>query len=198
MCNPMAVMAVAALASTAVSIYGQQQQAKAQERAAEANAQMAANEAATQQQLAQQEIQKGVADRERQQRQAARQMGQMRADMAASGFEIDTGSNLSLLAESAAEHQYDSAVITSNSEQAAWQHLAGATNATNQQNLFDWQKSNIGPAADVASFGTLLGGIGASIGAYNQYKPPGGSGSGNWTPSTVGPFASGYVFPKTR
>jgi len=166
------VMAVATIASTVMGMYGQQQAASAQKQAAAANAQMAENQAATEQELARNEIAKGIADRERQQRQAARAMGEMRANMAASGFEIDSGSNLSLLAESAGEHQYDSAVITSNSEQAAWQHQAAAINATNQGSLFDWQKSNIQPAANVAMAGTLLGGIASSIGAYNKYNVP--------------------------
>ena len=48
---------------------------------------------------------------------------------AASGFEMDSGSNLSLLAESAADHPHDSEVITSNMEQAAWQHEVAAMNA---------------------------------------------------------------------
>ncbi|MDR1125292.1 MAG: hypothetical protein LBM64_04415 [Deltaproteobacteria bacterium] len=181
----MASIAVTAI-STAVSMYAQYQGQKAQEKsqkaAAEYNAQVAANEAATQQQLAQNEIAKGVADRERQQRQAARAMGEMRADMAAGGFEMDSGSNLSLLAESAAEHQYDSAVITSNAEQAAWQHEVSALNATNQGHLADWQYANAGSgrgAALLGMGGTLLGGIGSAIGSYGQWSqvtPAGGTG----------------------
>lgn len=177
MCSvTVAAIAVTAL-STAVSMYAQNESQKAQESsakaAAEYNAQVAAGEAATQQQLAQNEISKGVADRERQQRQAARAMGEMRANMGASGFEMDSGSNLSLLAESAAEHQYDSAVINSNAEQAAWQHQVAALNATNQGNLANWQYDNASSgrkAAGIGMAGTLLGGIGKGIGVYNQWS----------------------------
>jgi hypothetical protein len=158
-------------------MYAQNEQQKAIESstraAAEHNAQMAENEAATQQQLARNEISKGIADRERQQRQAARAMGDMRANMAASGFEMDSGSNLSLLAESAAEHQYDSATIMSNAEQSAWQHLVGALNATNQGSMYNWQKANAASgrgATNLAMAGTLLGGIGSGIGQYNQFQ----------------------------
>ena len=104
--------------------------------------------------------------------------------------QLPTQSNLSLLAESAGEHQYDSAVITSNSEQAAWQHQAAALGYTNQGNLFDWQKSNIQPAANVAMTGTLLGGIASSIGAYNQYKTPTTGGSQNMNNLT--PYLTQY------
>ncbi|MDR2488773.1 MAG: hypothetical protein LBD42_04700 [Desulfovibrio sp.] len=171
--------------STAVSMYAQSESQRAQEKSAKAaatfNEQAAANEAATQQELAKNEISKGIAERERQQRQAARAMGQMRADMGASGFTMDSGSNLSLLAESAAEHQYDSAVISSNAEQAAWQHQVGALNATNQGNLASWQYANAASgrgASNLAMAGTLLSGISKGIGGYktwSQLNPAPGS-----------------------
>ena len=177
MCEPATIAIAVTAISTAVSMYAQNEAQRAQEKsaraAAEYNAQVAENEAATQQQLAKNEISKGIADRERQQRQAARAMGQMRADMGASGFEMDSGSNLSLLMESAGEHQYDSAVITSNAEQAAWQHQVSALNATNQGNLANWQKANASSgrgATNLAMAGTLLGGIGSGIGTYNQWQ----------------------------
>jgi hypothetical protein len=162
--------------STAVSMMAQKQAQNAQEKSAKAaaayNAQVAENEAATQQELARNEMSKGIADRERQQRQAARAMGQMRADMGASGFEMDSGSNLSLLAESAQEHQYDSQTIMSNAQQAAWQHMVGATSALNQQNYAEYQYANAGNdggAGGLAMAGSLLGGIGKGICQYNAY-----------------------------
>lgn len=167
----------ATLASTAMTVYSQQQQAQQQAAATEAsakyNAQVAENEASTQRALAQNEISKGIADRERQQRQAAREMGEMRANMGASGFEIDSGSNLNLLAESAQEHQYDSQVITSNANQSAWQHLAAANSAENQASFYNWQGSNAYGSLSgtgMSSAGTIVGGIGKSVGQYNTWK----------------------------
>lgn len=187
MCEPMTVASIAVTAvSTAVGMYAQNQaqrtQAQSARAAAEYNAQVAANEAATQQQLARNEIQKGIADRERQQRQAARAMGEMRANMGASGFEMDSGSNESLLAESAQEHQYDSQVIMSNANQAAWQHLVAANSAGNQQGFAQWQGSQADSgrgANGLAMAGTLLGGIGTGIGQYNSYLQNKSSGSKN-------------------
>lgn len=177
MCEAATIAGMALTAvSTGISMAAQnqqaQQQASAQKAAAEYNAQVAANEAATQQELARNEIAKGIDDRERQQRQAARAMGEMRANMGASGFEMDSGSSASLLAESAQEHQYDSQVIMSNANQAAWQHLVSAGSAQNQQNWANWEGSNANSgrgAANLAMAGTLLGGIGTGIGQYNAY-----------------------------
>jgi hypothetical protein len=168
--------------STAVGMYGQAQAQKAQEASARAsaqyNAQIAENEMATRQQLAQNEIARGVADKERQQRQAARAMGEMRANMGASGFEMDSGSNVSLLAESAAEHQYDSNVISQNAAMAAWQQQSAGVSALNDKNYFNWQEANASSgrgAANLAMAGSLLGGIGTGIGQYNDWaklQPP--------------------------
>lgn len=180
MCEP-TTLAVAGMAMTAISTgvgmygqYEQQRQAEASAKAsAEYNAQLAANDAANQQQLARNEIAKGVAERERQQRQAARAMGDMRAGMGASGFEMDSGSNLSLLAESAGEHQYDSSAIMSNAEQAAWQRQIGAVNALNDESLAKWQAANAGSGRNGAYLGmagTLLGGLSKGIGQYDDWQ----------------------------
>lgn len=183
MCGIAATLATTAIA-TAVNMYSQNQAQKSQAAAtrasAEYNAQVAANEAATQQELARNEISKGIADRERQQRQAARAMGEMRAQMGASGFEMDSGSNLSLLAESAGEHQYDSQVIMNNAEQAAWQHLVGQTSALNEREYANWQGANANSgrgATNLAMAGTLLSGIGTGLGQYNDWMKETPSGS---------------------
>ena len=172
-------MGIASLAmgvlSTGIGMYSQRQQQRQAAAAAQAsanyNAQIAQNTADTQEQLARNEIAKGVADRERQQRQAARAMGEMRAGMGASGFEMDSGSALSLLAESAGEHQYDSQIISQNAEQAAWQHLMGQTSAMNEKSFADYQFANAGSGSSGLSMaGSLLGGVGSAIGGYASYS----------------------------
>ena len=163
--------------STAVGMYAQHQQQKAQEKSAKAaatyNAQVAENEAATQRQLAQNEVAKGAAERSLQQRKAARAMGEMRSGMGASGFEMDTGSMVSLLEESAVEHQYDSSVIGNNAAQAAWGHMVGVTAANNNQSFANWQGANA-DSGRMGSYlgmgGTLLGGISDGMNSYNKWN----------------------------
>ena len=169
----LAVTAIATAASMYAQYQGQKTQEKSAKAAAEYNAQVAENEAAAQEQLARNEMSKGIADRERQQRAAARQMGEMRANMGASGFEMDTGSMSSLLAESAEEHQYDSNVIMQNAAQAAWQHQVARTGALNNQSFANWQGANADSGRTgtyLGMGGTLLSGIASGIGTYNQYK----------------------------
>ena len=150
----MCSFAAAGLAFTALStvlgVVGQSQQAaqqqamasaqaKAQRLSAEYNAKVAEQQAAAQRTLAQNEIAKGVADRERQTRDAARKMGELRAQMGTSGFQMDTGTFSSLLDESAQEAQYDANIITQNANMAAWQHLASANQADNNAAGSSWQ-----------------------------------------------------------
>ena len=168
---------IATAITTAVSMYAQHESQQTQERAArnaaQYNADVAANEAVVQQELARNEMAKGIADRERQQRDAARKMGSMRAGFGASGFTMDSGSALSMLSESAEEHQYDSQVIMSNATQNAWQHQVAANNALNNQGFAEYQKANAGSGrtASMLNMGaTVLGGIGQSIGQYNSWN----------------------------
>jgi hypothetical protein len=168
---------IASVASTGLGIIGGLQQQRAQEKAAkdaaEYNAQVAANEIQTRRQLAQAEIAKGAAERDRAARSGLRTMGQMRSTMAASGFEIDTGSNLSLLGESAQELQYDANVIDQNTAMSVWQQQAGMTSAQNQADFSRYQASqaSAGKTGSILSAaGTLLGGIGYGLGKYSEYQ----------------------------
>ena len=170
-----ASMAVTAV-STGVSIYAQSEQQKAQARAAnnqaEYNAQVAENERAQQEALAQNEVQKGVSERERVIRQAQRQQGEATSALASQGFDVNSGSNLSMLGESAEEAQYDANIVTQNANNAAWQHLAGATGAQNDYAMAQYQKANADSgkgASMLAMGGTLLGGIGQGLGQYKDY-----------------------------
>jgi hypothetical protein len=169
-------MALSAL-GTAVGVVGQMQQAKAQASAqasaAAYNAQVAENQKATQIQLAQAELAKGAAERERVVRTGLRAQGEIRSLMGASGFAMDSASNLDLLAESASEAQYDVNIENQNTAMAAWQRMAGAVSAENDANFARWQGSqaNAGSSgAWLGAAGTLLGGIGSGLTMYSNYS----------------------------
>ena len=172
--------------TTAISMAGQYMQAQAQEKQAKQTAQyqadVAAQDAAMKEQQARSVMQKAITEEDRQRRNVARAMGEMRANMGASGFAMDEGSNMDLLAESVGEHQYDSQVRMSNAEQEAWGYQVGATNAQNNQAFANWQKSNAdsGQLGTYLSMGgTLLGGISKGIGQYSSLSaaatPTGGT-----------------------
>ncbi len=109
------------------------QQERAAREAAKQSAEMAANDAALKRQQAQNEIAKGVEERSRHMRAGLLAQGEARNDLAAGGFALDSGSNLSLLADSAEEIQHGASRINQNAAQNAWQYLAGAAGDDNRQ-----------------------------------------------------------------
>jgi hypothetical protein len=182
-------MALSAL-GTAVGVVGQMQQAKSQAAAASSaaawNAQAAENQKATQIQLARAELAKGAADRERIMRAGLRKQGEVRSLMGASGFALDSGSNLDLLAESASEAQYDANISDQNARMAAWQHEASAVSSGNDSSLARWQGTQASASGSMlGAAGTLLGGIGSGLGMYNQYWQTSGSVPGKMGKTTA-------------
>lgn len=166
MCNP--AIAVTAI-STAVQMVGQYAQARGQRQANEYNAKVAANEAATQRQLADNEMAKGAAERNRLLRAGAQHMGEMRSQLGASGFTMDSGSTLSLLEQSAAEIQYDANITSQNAAMNAWQNEYGAVRSTNDS---IWARHQSKDKSYLFSMGgSLLSGIAGGMDKFGAKAP---------------------------
>ncbi|MDR2946431.1 MAG: hypothetical protein LBV79_06775 [Candidatus Adiutrix sp.] len=173
MCHPVAFAVASAVASAASKFVEYRQQTKAAKASADYNAAIAADQAEVSKALARNEIAKGDADRERAMRASARQMGEMRSQLGASGFEMDSGSGLSLLAESAQEQQYDANIITNNAATAAWQHEANANSALNNQSWYKYQRQQSKGSALAVGLGvggSILGGIGGAMAQHQMLK----------------------------
>jgi hypothetical protein len=174
MCDASLAIAGASAVFGAMGQYAQAKaQGQAQKSAAEYNAAVAAREQATQQQLAQSELAKGEADRTRILREGARKQGELRSLMGASGLAMDSGSNLSLLDESAEEIQYDATLAGRNAATAAWDRQVGAARAANDRAWASYQKQQAGNgrgALWARIGGTLLGDLGNGLYKYNQKK----------------------------
>ena len=178
MCDPMSITSLAFTAvSTAVSMAAQQQQAKRAQAAANAQADIAAqtaeNERATQAQLAQNEVQKGIDERNQFVRDAARKQGEMTNRLAANGFELDSGTNASLLGENVAEAQHQANLITQNAAQNAWGFTNGMVNAENKNSIAQFQSQQaISDSKNKAAWGmadSLLGAAGQGLGIYKDW-----------------------------
>jgi len=175
MCDLAIAGLATSIAGTLFGGYSQYQQAQAQAAAAQAsaeyNSQVAANEAQTQRNMASAEIQKGIDDRNRVIRAGLAKQGEMAAGMAASGFTLDSGTNLSLLGQSAEEIQHDASIAAQNANMAAWRHEVGATRSDNDGSFAKLQgqlAKNSDSKLGIA--GTLLGGIGQGLTGYYQIK----------------------------
>ena len=142
MCEPIALVAV----STALSLTSQQynagQQSKYAQAQLEAEAQAEANQQALAERQAQMEIQKGITEQEKYLRKARAQQAQNASMIAAGGFEMDSGTNLSMLQDQAEEIQHEANTITQNAEIASWQQMVNASNADSQQSMLRAKKYN--------------------------------------------------------
>lgn len=176
MCSLAALGLAASLAGTLVGGVAQYQQGKAQAQAAQQaanyNAQVAANEAETQRNLAMAELQQGAEERNRVIRAGLAKQGEMAGAMGASGFTLDSGTNLSLLGQSAEEVQQDASIVSQNANMNAWQRLVGATRAENEGAFAEYQgklaAANSG--SKLGLVGTVLGGIGQGLTGYYNIK----------------------------
>jgi hypothetical protein len=173
MCDFGISLMVASLAATALSTVSQVRQQKAQaqaaQKAADYNSQVAANEAATRQQLAQLEIEKAAEQRDRVNRAGLAHQGELRAAMGGSGFTLDSGTNLSLLGQSAEEIGQDMSKVSQEGATAAWQHLAAITGLNNQAAYGQWEAANAKSQSKMAQTGTILGGLASGLSATYTY-----------------------------
>jgi len=148
----LAFAALASLVSTGVSIYGQQQAAKTQERAAEYNNKIAENEARHRELETAEQV-------KRQRLQDKREMATMRNNLAATGTLTTEGTPLAILGESAAymDLRIQDAVRESTIE-------AASIRAQGQMGL--WNAKQARSAARISSIGTAFNGLANAATAY--------------------------------
>lgn len=164
--------------STAAGIAGQVMQADQANKATSAQAkyqqQQLDQQKAMQEQQAQDAIARGSEEKNQQQRNASRIMGEQRSMLAASGVEMDSGSALTQIVESAEEAQHDSNIITQNASREAWGYQVGANNTENQKSLVAaTAKNTIAANTSAAAWGagtTLLSGLSKGVGQYSDWK----------------------------
>ena len=153
-------LALVSLASTAVStglsFYGQKQQAKSQEYAAEYNAKLAENEARN--------VQLEAAESgKRQRKQARHQMAEVRNNLAGNGTLTTTGTSLDLLAENSAnlDMAIADAARASRIEADAWYSKA---------EMSRWEGKQLGRASTIGAYGSLFSGISSMATSYNDFQ----------------------------
>lgn len=170
-------LAEAAIALTALgtvgSAAGQYQQGKQQAAQAKYQAAMASNNATIAEQNARDVAAAGKAEEQRQRIANSQQMGQLRAQIGASGVDMGSGSALDASADQAMTGEFNALGVRDN-----WQRQQN--NSLQQANDFRSQSALYGTAAKNASSGglwgaatTLLGGAGSVAGQwYTLNKPP--------------------------
>lgn len=157
MCLP-AIAAVAGILGTAFSAYGAIQQGNAAKSAADFNAQNMAIMAADARK-------RGEAAAEAKQRETGALIGRQRAVMAARGLDLNQGSPLSILGDTAALGELDTQTIKGNAEREAVGYL-------NQGKLYAAEGQNAQSAGLLSAAGDVVGGIGSVASKWYQLKNP--------------------------
>lgn len=151
----LAAAAVASIAAAGISAYGMYSQGQAQKKMAEYNAEVAANAAKSSQM-------QGQAEAERIRDRNARVAGAQRASFLSSGVTI-SGSASDVMYDSALEGELDAMM-------AIYRGDIGANQANSQAELSRMQGRAAQSASMYNATGTLLTGVGNSLGYYGEYK----------------------------
>ncbi|WAC18831.1 hypothetical protein OVA24_16495 [Luteolibacter sp. SL250] len=155
-----AVLALASLATTAVStgisFYGQKQQAKSQKYAAEYNAKVAENEARN--------VQLEAAESQKRMRRNARhQQADLRNQLAAGGTLTTTGTAVDLLADHAAD-------MDLTIRDAARASSIEADSFYSQADMTRWEGKQLQRASRISSYSSLFSGVSSIAGSYHGFR----------------------------
>jgi hypothetical protein len=164
-----AYMSIAAsIAAAGMSAYGQMQQSQAQKAQAEYQSAVARNNQIIGEQNAADAMKRGEIEADKHRAKVQQLKGTQKAAMAAGGFEIDTGSNLDILADTAQMGELDALTILNNAEREAYQHKVAAMNSSAQAGLYGMAAASQSP---LLSGGTaLVGGLATAAGNYARYN----------------------------
>lgn len=163
MCDPVtATAAVLMVAGTAMSAYGSYQEGKAENEAAKFNANM-------EEQKAKDAKERGLADEATHARKVAQLKGAQRAQWAADGVDLSSGTPSEIFEQTAEWGERDRQTIEHNTEREIWTHRQ-------QANLYRAQGKNAKRAGTIGAFSSILTGsantmFGAKAATSNN-KPP--------------------------
>lgn len=173
MCEVATASLVLAGVATAMGAYGTYQQGQQQKAQAEYQAAVANNNAIIAERQAQDSLDRGRVEEQQHRLKVAQMKGTQRSALAASGVQVDSGSALDVVADTAMMGEFDALTIRNNAEREAYAYRVQGSNYQAESGLYSLAGRN---AARNGSFGaatTLLGGA-AQIGMnYTTMKANG-------------------------
>lgn len=164
---------IAGIASTAVSTVAGIQQGNAQKAQYEYAAEQNRQNAKIAQNNATESRQKGVEEARLKRMQTLSQIGALKTANAANGVNINSGTALDTLEDTAAMGELDAMNASYQAEQTAQNYELQAKNFNTQANMDSFAAKNVSKTAKMNAFGTALSGIGDAAQSF----------SSKWTPS---------------
>jgi hypothetical protein len=159
-------------ASTAMSMIGQGQQAAAQAGMANYQAQMARNNQMVAEWNAQRALQQGQVAEQQQRTKAAQLIGAQRAALAAQGGDINSGSPLDIVGDTARAGEFDALTTRNNAATQAYGYRVQAANAAGQANAASASAANAMAALPFSIGSSLLSGAKGIAGDWKGLKFP--------------------------
>jgi hypothetical protein len=161
---------VTAAAGTAMSMAGQAQQAGQQAAQANYQAQVARNNQTIAERNATLSLQQGQVQEDRQRLKTAQLLGSRRAALAAQGGDVNQGSDLDILGDTARAGESDALTIRNNAMMQAYGHQLEAGAAGGQANLYSTNAANAMADLPFATGSSLLGGASSLTGRWAGYR----------------------------
>ncbi|EAP0944700.1 hypothetical protein B7802_16715 [Salmonella enterica] len=174
MCSPAIAMVAVTVASTAASMYSQNQQAKYQSAVADQNADVAEAQA-------QDAINRGNIEADQRRREMRQRAGTAAATMGATGAELSSGTALDVFGDNAQFGILDSLTTVNNAQREAYGYQVQSANYQAQSNAAQ-------SAGSSAMTQTLLT---APLQAYGAYQ----MGGGTWNPFKTSATSGGGSTP---
>lgn len=166
----------ATLASAGLGAYGQIQQGQAKASSDRFNAALDRNNAQIARENAERAGQAGEAQAGISEMKTRAQVGAIKANQAAGGVDVNTGSAVDVRSSAAALGELDAISIRSNAAREAYGYQQNSRSFEQQANLGESEAKNADIAGPINAAGTLLGGIGDA--ATNWAKWQSGSSKG--------------------
>ena len=167
-----ATAAIASLAlgaiGTGVSVYGGIQQGRQASAAAAYNAKMAQRSAQMSEMQAKDAERRGAIEEDRFRRQQSLLQGQQASMLAASGVQLDSGSPLQILADTAEATEVDARTIRYNARMDAWGLRNQAASSIAQAQFAKIEGKNARSNAYLSAGGSLISGLGSLAGRYAE------------------------------
>lgn len=106
-------------------------------------AQVARNNQQVAQWNAQRALQQGQVQQDQQRQKTTQAIGQQRAALASQGGDVNSGSDLDLIGDTARSGEFAAQTIGNDTQQRAYKYLLDANSAAGQANLYDTRADNI-------------------------------------------------------
>lgn len=158
MCDVGTAALVVGLMGTAVGGYSTYQQGQAQKAQAEYQADVAQVNADISNMQARESIRQGEIEEKQFRQQVIQMQGQQVAGYGSSGVQLESGSPLAVLTDSAGQAEMDAQIIRSNAKKEAWGHRVGAQNSMAQAGLSSMQARNASTTGVLSAGASLMSG----------------------------------------